>query len=277
VRLKILVIATQKTALAARISIALSDVGFRVATLTPHGHPVRRSRKIQDHFAYHRRPRLKSTVRAIDRWSPDLLVCTDDFAVGELQTLHQRTATSNDKSRRHISELIELSLGPMTSFPAMHNKSDFLARVEIEGLRCPRTIVIPATRAFEYVPAELIYPVVVKADQSYGGLCVRVISNDADVRTAVWELQTPSTWYGNFRRFFGAMLGSAALTSLALPLRRTISLQQYIPGRPSNRAVICWKGKVLAGISAEAVEVKHEHGPASVVRIIDHPEMAMIV
>src|SRR5262249_15880526 len=47
-----------------------------------------------------------------------------------------------------------------------------------------------------------------------------------------------------------------------LSLRRTISLQQYILGRPSNRAVICWKGKVLAGISVEVVELKRECGPA---------------
>src|SRR5215475_15446943 len=63
-KLKILVIATQKTVMAARISMALADVGFCVAALTPHGHPVRRSRKIQDHFAYHTGPQLKSTVRA---------------------------------------------------------------------------------------------------------------------------------------------------------------------------------------------------------------------
>jgi glutathione synthase/RimK-type ligase-like ATP-grasp enzyme len=273
-KLKILVIATQKTALAARISMALVDVGFRVAALTPRGNPVRGSRKLQNHFAYHTRPRLKSIVRAIDRWSPDLLVCTDDLAVRELQALHQRTAC-NDKAPRHISELIELSLGPATSFLAMHKKSDFLARVEIEGLRCPRTIVIPATRTFESMPAELVYPIVVKADQSYGGLCVRVVNSDADLRAAVWELQTPSTWRGIFRRFFGAILGSGALGPLLLPLRRTISLQEYIPGRPGNRAVICWKGKVLAGIGVEVVELTHEYGPASVVRLIDHPEMAI--
>jgi len=61
-----------------------------------------------------------------------------------------------------------------------------------------------------------------------------------------------------------------------MPLRRTISLQQYIVGRPANRAVVCWKGKVLGGISVEAVEVSHEHGPASVVRIIDHLEMTTV-
>jgi len=165
-KLKVLVIATQKTVLAARISMALADVGFLVAALTPHGHPVRRSRKISDRFAYHARPKLKSIVRAIDRWSPDLLVCADDVAVRELQTLHQRTAASDDKARRHISELIELSLGPATSFPAMYSKSDFLALAEMEGLRSPRTIVIPATRTFESVPAQLIYPIAVKADQS---------------------------------------------------------------------------------------------------------------
>jgi hypothetical protein len=61
-----------------------------------------------------------------------------------------------------------------------------------------------------------------------------------------------------------------------LPLRRTISLQEYIAGRPSNRAVICWKGKVLAGISVEAVEETWECGPSSLVRLIDHAEMTMV-
>jgi glutathione synthase/RimK-type ligase-like ATP-grasp enzyme len=273
-RPKILVFATENNPLAARISIALACVGFRVAALTRPGHLVREARKIPRHFAYHTRFRLKSIIRAIDRWSPDLLVCTDDLAVRELQNLHKRTAASDDKAGRRISDLIELSLGPPTSFPSIRNKSDFLALAKLEGLRCPKTIVIPAARAFESAHARLSYPIVVKADHSDGGRCVRIVNGDADLRAAVWELQTPCTWRS--RSFFGAMLGSQALSLLKLPLRRTISLQEYIVGRPSNRAVICWKGKVLAGISVEAVEETHEQGPASVVRLIDHLEMAMV-
>jgi ATP-grasp domain len=140
-------------------------------------------------------------------------------------------------------------------------------------LRSPKTIVLPASRPFASVPAELTYPIMVKADQSYGGRCVRVVNSEADLRAAVWELQTPTTW--RYRRLIGGILASEALRPLMLPLRRTISLQQFIKGHPSNRAVICWKGKVLAGISVEAVEVTHEFGPTSVVRTIDHPEMAM--
>jgi len=275
-KVTVLVIATHNETLAARISMALADVGFRVAALTPHGDPVRRLRTISNHFEYHTRPpQLKSIVRAIDRSSPDLLVCADDLAVRELQTLHHRTAASADKARRNISKLIELSLGPATSFPTMSCKSKLLALTEIEGLRSPKTVVTSATRAFEYVPAQLTYPIVVKADQSYGGRCVRFANSDADVRAAVWELQTPTAWPRIFRRLLGRVLRSEALRPLRLPLRRTISLQQYIPGHPSNRAVICWKGKVLAGISVEAVEVIHESGPASVLRVIDHSEMTI--
>ena len=276
-QMKVLVIATHNTAVAARISMALADVGFCVAALSPHGHPVRRLRDISNHFPYHALHQLKSIVRAIDRSSPDLLVCADDLAVRELQTLHRRTAASADRARRNISKLIELSLGPAASFPAMRNKSEFLALTEIEGVRSPRTIVVPRSRGFEFVPAQLTYPIIIKADQSYGGLCVQFANSDADVRAAVWELQTPPTWRSIFRRFFGAVLRSEALRPLRLPLRRTISLQQYIPGRPCNRAVVCWKGKVLAGISVEVVEVESEFGPASVVRIIDHPEMTIAV
>jgi glutathione synthase/RimK-type ligase-like ATP-grasp enzyme len=178
---------------------------------------------------------------------------------------------SERKDSKRIVELIELSLGPRTSFAAIRNKSDFLTLAAAEGLRCPNTSVVPADRAFEPAQSSLIYPIVAKADQSDGGRSVRIVRRQADLRAAVWELQTPCTWRG--RRFFGAMLGSEALGRFKLPLRRTINLQDYIVGRPGNRAVVCWKGKVLAGISVEAVEVTHEYGPASVVRIIDHPEM----
>lgn len=274
--LKILVIATHTMPLAARMAMALSDAGFRVATLAPRGHPARLLRKVRDHFAYRPQPRWRSALRAIERWSPDLLVCTDDVAVSDLQVLHQRMSSSADKARRRVAGLIESSLGPAAGFQTTRNKSDFLTRVETEGLRCPRTIVIPAADRFESTPAGLTCPIVVKADQSYGGTCVRVAAGDAAVRAAVWELQTPRTWLGLFRRLSGALLGSQALAVLPLPLRRTISLQQYVEGRPCNRAVVCWKGKVLAGISVEAVEVLKEHGPASVVRIIDHPEMTRV-
>jgi hypothetical protein len=59
--------------------------------------------------------------------------------------------------------------------------------------------------------------------------------------------------------------------------RRSIILQDFIPGTPANRAVACWQGQVLAGISVEAIRTQHPTGPATVVRVIENPEMSEAV
>jgi hypothetical protein len=169
--LNLLVIATQRTPLAAPISMAFADVGFRVATLTPYGHVVRRTRSIRAHFSYHFRSELPSILRAIDDWRPDLLVCTDDRAILQLQALHRLTTASDDRARQRVSEIIELSLGPESSFHAIRDKSALSAQVEFEGLRAPTTCILPThgirrlNRAFKCLPAELTYPIVIKADR----------------------------------------------------------------------------------------------------------------
>src|SRR5690242_8347738 len=104
--LKVLVFATENNPLAARISLALGCVGFDVTALTPPGHPARKARRIQRHFTHGARSRLKSVSRAIARSSPDLVVCTDDLAVRELQDLHKRNEVSCDITARRLCDLI---------------------------------------------------------------------------------------------------------------------------------------------------------------------------
>ena len=272
-QLKILVFATQNNPLAARISIALAYAGFHVAALTRSGHPVREVRKVSVSFCVPppipveiNSPRHRSMVSG----SSCLHRRPRSSGVAKL---HKRTASSGDKAGRRISDLIELSLGPPTSFSATSRQERLLgSRRSSKGYAARKPSLFRLLAHFESAPAELTYPIVVKADHSDGGRCVRIVNREANLRAVVWELQTPSTWRG--RRFFGTHARIEALSRLMLPLRRTISLQEYIVGRPGNRAVICWKGKVLAGISVEAVEVTHEHGPASVIKLIDHSEMA---
>jgi predicted ATP-grasp superfamily ATP-dependent carboligase len=54
-----------------------------------------------------------------------------------------------------------------------------------------------------------------------------------------------------------------------------ICVQAYIQGRPANSAVVCWKGRVLAGIGVEVVSAAGSTGPASVVRVVDNPVMTL--
>jgi predicted ATP-grasp superfamily ATP-dependent carboligase len=55
-----------------------------------------------------------------------------------------------------------------------------------------------------------------------------------------------------------------------------MSFQNYIRGRPANRAVLCWQGTVLAGVTIEAIESDLEFGPTTLARLIDHPELTEV-
>jgi predicted ATP-grasp superfamily ATP-dependent carboligase len=57
--------------------------------------------------------------------------------------------------------------------------------------------------------------------------------------------------------------------------RPAVVVQSYIPGRPANCAVVCWKGEVLAGIGVEVVSAEGSTGPAVIVRVVDNSEMIL--
>jgi ATP-grasp domain len=55
--------------------------------------------------------------------------------------------------------------------------------------------------------------------------------------------------------------------------RRSVIAQSMIDGRPANCAVVCWQGKVLAGIAVEVIKARGATGPATVVQIVQGREM----
>ena len=67
------------------------------------------------------------------------------------------------------------------------------------------------------------------------------------------------------------------LDSLVARLRRerpVVNAQQFCAGREAIVTAACVDGKVEALVCLEVVQASEARGPASVVRIIDHPEMA---
>lgn len=173
---------------------------------------------------------------------------------------------------RRLAELIENSLGDPASFPYVQSMSAFILLAQSNGIRCPKTVVVGDQKALEQKLKDITYPILLKADGSQGGRGVRLVLSERELLSAVSELLLPVTWPGPFKR----MIAGQPLYWLFNRLfrwPRRLCLQEYLAGRPSNRAVVCWKGKVLAGISAKALETAYEFGPASVVQIIDNEEM----
>jgi glutathione synthase/RimK-type ligase-like ATP-grasp enzyme len=264
-----LVITTEVWALAARISIVLSRAGFSVAALSPLGGLTRKTKAIDEHYIYLPWSGAKSVERAIRHWSPDILIPTDDQATAHLHFLHSRS-TRQGTDAGSLARLIEISLGDPAYFETAREKSKFIMQAQALGVRCPATVILSDDRKAEPEFSGLKFPVVVKADGTHGGEGVRLAKDFAEMRNAIGQLKKrkPRDLHSLFH---GRFLSNDKSFS-----PRAICVQQFIEGRSANRALVCSNGKVLAGINVEVIQSQSAFGPASVLRIIDQPEMSTI-
>jgi hypothetical protein len=271
-RHRVLVAATVHWASTARLCLSLARAGLEVGTVTPPHHRVRELDGIAANFTCSPHAGATAAIaRAIEAWSPELVIPCDDPALYCLHELHgQAGGAGRDPG---LDALLRASLGDPASFPTARRKSDFTAFAREQGIAVPHTVVV---RSLEGLRAELRaarLPQVLKLDGSWGGLGVRIVHSAPEAERAFLELGSLSSWPN-------AAKGAVKALSLA-PLRHrfkgrmpTITMQDYVDGRPANRAVLCWEGEILAGLSVEALQTFDETGPATVVRAIERRDMA---
>jgi len=53
----------------------------------------------------------------------------------------------------------------------------------------------------------------------------------------------------------------------------SVTIQQYIPGRPANTMFACWQGKILAIVTVEVITAQGATGAATVVHLIQNEEI----
>ncbi len=272
----ILVVTTNRWPSAGRLSLALRAAGFSVAVLCPADSPVHKIRNLEMRFRFSGRSPVASLEHAVAEASPGLIVCTlDDQAVraptSPPTTRHKRSRTI--QRRVELMTLIERSLGNVASLEATFEKSDLTALAAELGLQIPSTTIVDNAAALESVLANMRFPIMVKADDAWGGRGVSMAHSADEVRAHVRALLLPTLWPWSVRRLFGPI---AWATSRRWQARwpKKISLQHVILGRPANRAVACWQGKILAGASVVALKTAGAFGPATVINVIEQDDMS---
>ena len=268
---KILVISTQRWPIPGRIASTLAKVGFLVGSISPLRSFVRRTRAVHRHYTYRPWASANSIIHAIEDWSPDFLVCTDDEAVKELHNIHSRVRKAPAvASSVKLIKLIEASLGNPDGFEFSRKKSKLLLLAKSLGIRCPPTAEISnLDRQLDAVT----YPILVKGDRSWGGKSVRIVENPKQARQAIREFHMPPHWLRILRAFTARFVPITILEWIYKELP-AVCIQDFIGGHPANRAVACWKGEVLAGISVRVHETIYAFGSAALVETIYSPEMA---
>jgi hypothetical protein len=275
-KVRVLVIATNEWPSIGQLVSALFKVGFEIAVVCPSGSPINDIKNLNARYKYRSWRSLTSIKTAIADWSPFLLVCNDDVAVRKLHSIHRQASIEADRPESSgLIELIESSLGDWQSFATSRSKSRQIAVAQALKIPCPSTIIVSSYQDIDRQLSQIVYPVLIKLDESWGGRGVRLAHNQHELLRATLELSFPHSWPESLKRL--AARGIQSLPSRCrLTLPQTMSIQQYVVGRPANRAVVCWHGRILAGISVEAVETSSQFGPTTLAKIIDHAELAEV-
>jgi biotin carboxylase len=261
----VVVIATVHWASTTRLCLALAEGGVRVVALVPPHHALRRLAPVEAIVLGRTRGRAMRDIADLLSSRPvDLVVPADERAIDLLRAAH---ACANGNPR--IAGLIERSLGSTSAFTLGGRKSRFVALAREESIAVPATSRVDDLAMLRAFVAKRRFPLVLKQDDTFGGMGVRIVRDAAEAVQAYAELSANQGLRGAIKEAL-RRLDPACLSRRERP----ITLQQYIEGRPANRAVACECGEVLAGLSVEVLQASSATGPATVVRAVDREDMA---
>jgi carbamoylphosphate synthase large subunit len=263
-RPSVLIVAAKWWSLSARLAVALHRHGCNVGAVCPVGHPLTHVSGINRIYRYRGLFSLSNVQRALKEYRPDIVIPGDDGVVAQLHAVHELDPS--------LQSLIERSLGPPESYSVVESRYRFLSAALKLGICVPRTRIV--NRADDLVTwhADIGSATVLKVDGESGGNGVR-ISHSLDESLAAWRaLRAPRSFATAWKRL------AIDRDPLALWLHqrqsaREITVQKFIPGRPANSMLVCWRGELLSMVSVIVVAAAGPTGAATIVRVIQNEEM----
>jgi len=255
---------------ASRLALALTKVGCAVAaTYPPDGHPLAQTSVIQLRHAYSALHPVNSLSEAIRNARPYLVVPCDDRVVEHLHELYVR---ESKVSESQVCRLIERSLGAPASYPIVSARYPLLKIASELGVPIPDTELVSPGQSLDPWAARHLLPWVLKADGSWGGHGTRVVRNRKRAERYVAQMSRPLSPSRAIKRL---LVDRDPFWILSWRSRspQQVIVQAHVDGTPANCAVLCWQGKLLAGIAVEVVCAQGETGSATVIRVVDSPAM----
>jgi glutathione synthase/RimK-type ligase-like ATP-grasp enzyme len=269
---KVVVVATLHWATTTRLCLALAGAGFEVTALTPSDHALPGFSSVRTRpLGRTRNEALRRIAQAFHDIVPDIVIPADERAISFLRMLYARAIPGKSPRALELARLIEASLGASSTFMLACQKSQFIELARQEGLPVPKTKVIGDVIQLRKQIAKARLPVVLKRDRSWGGAGVRIVSNVVDAEESFLALRAAAGPLAAVKQALRKL--DVSYLDRLYRSGPAITLQEYIRGWPANRAVVCHRGQVLAGLSVEVLQTSDPAGPASVIRVIDSQEM----
>lgn len=257
---------------AARLAISLANAGFNVEAVCPSRHPLATTSVVSQPHRYYGIAPLRSFASAVTATSPDIIVPCDELALRHLHELYYR-AKSRGRERPTVCALIERSLGAPKNFQIVCERTSLMKVAEEEGIRGPTTQVISNTADLMEWTVSMGFPVVLKSDGTSGGDGVRIARTPQEAENAFHALQARPSLARAAKRTLVDRDARSVWPSI-LRNQPVISAQTFVEGREATSTIACWKGTVLAGLHCEVLNKHYATGPATVLRLIENPDMS---
>lgn len=269
----VLLASTSRWVSPARLALALAQNGWTVDAVCPPLNPLTITHSIRQNFVYRGMRPLDAFQKALATSKPDLVIPCDDLSTMHLHQIFEQ-ANPNEEYGRWLRGVLERSMGAPANFPILYDRAAVLEIARAEGIRVPQTDVVPDWSALQAWIDRRGLPAVLKSNGTSGGDGVRIIRNLEEAEKSFRELQAPPVLARAVKR---ALLDVD--TTLLLPsiTRKpyTVNAQSFVEGREATSAVAAWKGQVLASLHFEVLRQQYPGGPATVLRLIDLPEMKL--
>ncbi len=255
---------------AARVAMAFAELGCHVEAICWFRGPLAHTGAVRRVHRYDPLRPLAALRRALARAQADLVVPCDDRAVSHLLVLHDQLVASGERAPAAV---IARSLGDVTAVRAVTGRAAFAALARDAGLRMPLTVAVADVAQLRAAIGRVGLPAMLKVDGTWGGTGVARVDTLAEAERAFARLSGRVSALRTFKRLV-VNRDPFWLLPWLRGERPVVNVQAFVPGRPANCVVSCREGEVLAIIQAEVLSTSHPTGPAAVVRIVEHAEMA---
>jgi len=187
---------------------------------------------------------------------------SDDSVVWQMHRLHSSTP--------ELRPLIENSLGAPEWYGTIRSRGETLRVASDLGIRIPQTRTVISEqdlRGWDESPVAVL-----KLDGTWGGTGVEIARSPDEMRAAFSKLSKPSRVDDTLKRLL--FNRDPYVLWRRNTEERCVTIQEFIPGRPANTMLCCWRGEVISSVTVEVVCAHGTTGIATVVRLIRNAEIA---
>jgi ATP-grasp domain len=260
----ILLVSSMRWPLTAKLALAFLRHGCRLEAVCPPDHPFNYVSGISKIYPYRGLDSLQSLGEAITQSKPHVVIPCDDGVVWQLHKLHA--------SRPDLRDLIERSIGPSDAYPIVAGRAELMQVAHELGVRAPLTKKITCPADLQEWFSAPGASGVMKLDWTCGGKGVQIVHSLSDAERAMTFLRRPATIFTAVGRWL-LIHDSLACWKWKNQGKPTLTLQQFVPGRPANTMMSCRNGKVLALVTVEVLYAQSATGTALTARVIDNKEI----